>query len=250
MNIIATQKNPKNTPKQAPAASRRKHDETIMVVKRADLFGDTDNNAWHGLRRENLQTYLDCIRTHHTFRPRSLMETDPTYKQIIPYIVFTGDNKYFLMQRKALASEQRLRNKMSLGIGGHLRAEDIRLPDHAVSPNVSGSHDSTSATELDLFAWARREFHEEVLYDGNFDIRFFGIINDDSDDVGKVHVGLVLILTGTSPQISIKSEHKSGSLVSLNECSLIYDNLESWSKLVLTALKDEKTANAHSSIPA
>ena len=217
MNANATQKSPKNTAQQA--TSCQKQDEMIMVVKRTDLFGSADDaEVWQGLRRDNLQTYLDRMHTHRTFMPRSLMETDPTYIQIIPYLVFTYDNKYFLMQRKAEASEQRLRNKISLGIGGHLRAEDI--------------------TGTDLFAWAQREFHEEVAYVDRFSVSFYGIINDDSNDVGKVHIGPVLLVSGTSPHIAIKSEHKSGELVSLDQCALMYDNLESWSQLILRSLID------------
>lgn len=195
-------------------------DEMIMVIKRTDLFGPEE--AWQGLRQNGLETYLDRIRTRCIFMPRSRMETDPTYKQIIPYLIFTYDNRYFLMQRKAQASEQRLRNKMSLGIGGHLRAEDKK-----------------NEAENDLFAWAQREFHEEVAYADDFDVRFFGIINDDSNDVGKVHIGPVLILTGATPHISIRSEHKSGELVLLDDCARMYDNLESWSQLAFTALQHE-----------
>ena len=179
------------------------------------------------------------------------METDPTYKQIIPYLIFTHDNHYFLMQRRAQASEQRLRNKMSLGIGGHLRAEDC-VPAAGAAANPSPSvhnmpvHETGACranvyntAESDLFAWARREFYEEVAYAGDVNVRLLGIINDDSNDVGKVHVGLVLILTGNSPHISIRSEHKSGMLVSLAECARVYDDLESWSRIAFEALQKE-----------
>ena len=70
------------------------------------------------------------------------METDPAYKQIIPYLVFTYENKYFLMQRQKKASETRLQSKYSLGIGGHIREEDME--------------------NCTLVDWAKREFEEEI----------------------------------------------------------------------------------------
>ena len=87
------------------------------------------------------------------------------------------------MQRKGTASEQRLKNKYSLGIGGHIRQEDM--------------------TTNSIFDWARREFHEEVKYAGKLDIEPIGILNDDTNAVGQVHLGLVLLLKGDSEAISL-----------------------------------------------
>ena len=191
------------------------HDEHILVVKREYLFADIDD-AWHGLKEVNFEHYLNIINDKKEFLPRSIMETDPTYKQIIPYLVFEHDNTYFLMQRKSDASEARLRNKLTLGIGGHIRQEDMQ---------------SSS-----LFAWAMREFHEEVDYAGSVTVKPLGILNDDSNDVGKVHIGFVLLLTGDVPNISIKSELKSGILVPLSECIAQRDYMESWSQFVVDFL--------------
>src|SRR5688500_6528957 len=152
------------------------HNEQILVVKRDYLFKDA--HAWHGLKEVNFDDYLQIINDKKEFHARSVMETDPTYKQIIPYLIFQHDNNYFLMQRKSDASETRLASKLTLGIGGHIRQEDM--------------------TENSLFAWAMREFHEEVDYAGNIQVTPLGILNDDSNDVGKVHIGFVLLLTGDS----------------------------------------------------
>jgi predicted NUDIX family phosphoesterase len=189
-------------------------EEHILVVKRSDLFYD---ESWHGIRKTDLAEHIDRIKKLHSFQPRSLMEVDPTYKQVIPYIVFTHDNRYFLMQRKSTASEQRLRNKMSLGIGGHMRIEDMQ--------------------SSDIVGWAMREFDEEVSYAGTVDVRMLGLLNDDSNEVGRVHVGLVMLFDGSSKDISVKSELKSGQLVSLDECEEHYSALESWSQMVFDVLK-------------
>ena len=127
------------------------------------------------------------------------MEEDPRYKQIIPYLLFKHQDQYFLMQRMATSSEQRLKNKYSLGIGGHMREQDME----------------NGAT---IFDWAQREFHEEIDYSGNFSIKTIGILNDDSNPVGQVHLGLVLLLEGDSSDIRVRSELKSGKLLSTQEC--------------------------------
>ena len=148
------------------------------------------------------------------------MEQDTNYKQIIPYLVFEFDNKYFLMQRSGTASEARLKNKYSLGIGGHIRQEDMQ--------------------QQSIFDWARREFHEEINYTGDFEIESLGVLNDDSNAVGQVHVGFVFLLKGNSADISIKSELKHGALKSLEECKETAENLESWSQIVLEKLINQK----------
>ena len=76
-----------------------------------------------------------------------------------------------------------------------------------------------------------REFHEEVLYQGNLEIEPLGILNDDSDSVGQVHVGFILLLHGDNADIAIKSEHKQGKLVTCEQADSYIDRMESWSKI-------------------
>lgn len=198
------------TPQQSTAAHTvQHHDELILVVKRADLF---PHEAWHGLKKVDYAAYAQLIQEKKEFLPRSLMEQDPTYKQIIPYLVFKHADTYFLMQRQAKATETRLKSKFSLGIGGHINQEDL--------------------TGNDIAAWARREFHEEVSYSGALSITPLGILNDDSNAVGQVHVGFVFLLEGDSPAISVKEELKSGQLLTLNECAPFYESMETWTQIV------------------
>lgn len=63
-----------------------------------------------------------------------------------------------------------------------------------------------------------------------------GILNDDSDAVGQVHAGLVLLIMGNSAEISVRSELKSGHLLPLDQCALYKDSMESWSSMVLKEL--------------
>ncbi len=188
----------------------KSNDEMILVVKREYLF---PNGSWEGLRTDQLAHCLETIATQSEFHPRSLMENDPTYKQIIPYLIFQHKSKFFLMQRKASASETRLQSKYSLGIGGHMRLEDFQQ-----GP--------------DLFSWARREFEEEVAYTGNLEILPIGVLNDDSNSVGQVHLGLVLLLSGDCADISVKSELKNGQLLSMIECFDYVHKMETWSQMM------------------
>jgi predicted NUDIX family phosphoesterase len=203
---------------QHPNSTPMKNDERILVVKRSDIL---PTGGWHGIQEVDFEHYLNLIQKHMHFLWRSEMEQNPLYKQIIPYLIFTHNNRYFLMQRTAQASETRLQNKFSLGIGGHIRMEDM-----------------TSASIID---WAQREFHEEVAYSGHLTVSSLGIINDDSNPVGQVHLGFVLLLQGDSDDISIRSELKSGGLATMKECQKWYESMETWSQIVLDFLAKRPT---------
>lgn len=189
-------------------------DENILVLERTTLFPDQPIQGF--LPIADFSHYEQHITSNKKFLPRAAAETDPTHKQIIPYLVFCCNERFFVMQRKSTASETRLKNKYTLGIGGHIRQEDM--------------------TQQSLIDWATREFNEEVNYNGKFSITPLGIINDESDPVGQVHTGFVYLLQGDSENISIKSELKQGSLQSLQELKTVYDNMESWSQYVVDYL--------------
>ena len=205
------------------------HDERILVVKRSDLF--ESQPSWQGLNIEAFAKVMETISKAGEFQPRASMETDPGYKQIIPYLIFEHEGSFFLMQRKKDASEQRLQNKYSLGIGGHMRFEDLQ----------QGS---------DLLSWAKREFEEEVSYEGVFQMAPLGILNDDSTEVGRMHIGIVMLLVGDSDKISVKSELESGNLISLPDCLDYVPYMEAWSQIALMSiLKEGFKAAEHNIAP-
>jgi predicted NUDIX family phosphoesterase len=196
-----------------------KHAESILVVPRSAIIGD---QSWYGIKQVDCDSYLELITKHQEFRPRYQMETDEQYKQIIPYLIFKHHDTYFVMQRAAGAGESRLASKFTLGIGGHIRHEDM-------------SHNS-------IISWAQREFHEEVDYTGNLRIEPIGILNDDTSAVGRVHLGFIFLLHADSPAIQIKSELQGGTLITLEECIALKDRMETWSALVVDYLSDQKKA--------
>jgi len=198
---------PKKSQKKSPIAS--KHEERVMVVSRSDIFA---GGIWHGLRGENVKKCINTINSRHRFLARGEVESDPHWKQIIPYLIFENDGKIFLMKRKGDHTDKRLSNKYSIGIGGHINKRDI---------NGQG-----------LMGWARREFAEEIDYAGNYKANFLGIINDDSNDIGLVHAGLAIHLVGDSGEIKVKDEHKSGELISFSQLGRVYKNMETWSQII------------------
>lgn len=188
--------------------------EDVLVVPRKFIFAK--KTSWHGISTEAFDSCIEATNEHKCFIPREIAETDPAYKQIIPYMVFQFEDKYFVMQRKKSAGEQRLASKYSVGIGGHIRKEDM--------------------TDDSIYTWAKREFEEEVNYSGSLEIKNLGVLNDDTTEVGKVHLGLLLLLKGDNGNISIKDEHKSGKLMTLEECKAMFGSFETWSQFALETL--------------
>ena len=190
------------------------NDESILVVKRDKLF-PTDPPS--GLKPIDFAQYEKLILENAEFRSRAQVEVDTSFKQIIPYLIFKFDNKYFLMQRTDSGSETRLRNKYSLGIGGHIVEEDLK--------------------GRSIYEWALREFNEEVAYKGKLKIKPIGLINDESNFVGKVHTGFLFLLEGDSANIKARKEFRSGHLATIDEISAYYSEMESWSKMALDFLR-------------
>lgn len=189
--------------------------EHVLCVKRDEIFPD---GAWHGFVSDGLERYQQVIRTRSFFMPRAEVEDDPTYQQIIPYVVFRHSDRYFLTRRLKASSEKRLRQLYSLGIGGHINPGDLASGD----PVLDG---------------LKREFEEEVAYSGDFDAVLLGLINDESAPVSKVHLGLCFLLEGSTPEIAIRETEKlAGELLTLEEMRIHYLQMESWSQIVYDRL--------------
>ena len=189
--------------------------ERVLVVRRQDVFPD---GAWHGFVSDGLDHIHAVIRERSFFMPRPEVEEDPAYQQIIPYVVFRHGDRYLLTKRLKASSEKRLRQQYSLGVGGHINPGDVEAGD----PVADG---------------LRREFEEEVIYDGALDARLIGLINDDTSPVSKVHLAVVFLVEGDSPRIEIRETQKlSGELLTLDEMRIYYLGMESWSQIVYDRL--------------
>ncbi|MSU60372.1 MAG: hypothetical protein EXS52_00450 [Candidatus Staskawiczbacteria bacterium] len=178
-----------------------KDNEQILVVSADILFKD---GRWQGLKKDNLDDYLDLIKNNLQFKRRGDMETDTSFKQIIPYMLFSCGDDFFVYKYIKGAGEQRLvNNDYQLGVGGHINQEDVG--------------DSKDVLETGMM----REWDEEVSFKGNLlEKKLVGIVNDDSRPVEQVHLGLVYHFIGDSSDIKIKETDKmEGVLVKLSELS-------------------------------
>ncbi len=190
--------------------------EQVLVVRREDMFPD---GAWHGFVTDDLDRHQRVIRERHFFKPRAEVENDPAFQQIIPYVVFRHADRYLLTHRLRASSEKRLRKQYSLGVGGHINPGDLEAGD----PILDG---------------LKREWAEEVVYEGRFEAKLLGLLNEESSPVSKVHLGIVFVVDGDSPDIRIRETDKlAGELLTLDEMRIHFLEMESWSQLVYERLR-------------
>src|SRR5437879_7484488 len=151
--------------------------ENILVIRRS-LFDEL--GAFQGLSFEP-EKYLSVIlsRGNNFFIPRSQAESDPTFKQIIPYALIVFQNSLLHYVRGKKAGEQRLVAKGSIGIGGHMAETDESL---------------FAMDEQAYRAGVEREVNEEIKIDTPFEDHIVALLNDDSTEVGRVHLGVVHVV--------------------------------------------------------
>jgi predicted NUDIX family phosphoesterase len=159
-----------------------------------------------------------------SFQPRSRMETDPSYKQLIPYVLLEwtdddGTTNLFTYTRGGGGGEARLHAKRSVGIGGHISREDAA---EGADPYTSGM---------------RRELDEEVRLGSGYREFRDGLIYDPSNEVGQVHLGVVHRFVLERPDVSSNEpDLADGGFVSISQLFQDIDQLETWSQLAIQSL--------------
>ncbi|HEY1582932.1 MAG TPA: hypothetical protein VGF73_07530 [Chthoniobacterales bacterium] len=194
--------------------------ENVLVVRRS-LFDEL--GSFDGLNFEP-RPYLDAIlaRGNNYFLARASAENDPTHKQIIPYALLVCGDRVLHYVRGKKAGEQRLVAKGSIGIGGHMNDEDESL---------------FAWDEQAYRAGVEREVNEEVQIDSPFEDRIVALLNDDTTEVGRVHLGVVHIFRLTEEKVQ-KREAMITNLSFLTKAELEArrENLETWSQICLDQL--------------
>jgi len=187
--------------------------EKVLVMVRDVIF---KNEHWQGLKTKNLDYYLNLIKNNFQFKLRSEVENDPSWQQIIPYIVFNFQDKYFLYHYLEKAGEERLKNDYILGIGGHINPTDIE-----------GNEDILESGMM-------REWNEEIEYKGNLiEKKLIGILNDEKRPVEAVHLGLVYLFKGDSSEISVREKDVlEGKLIERKELGKYVENTGGWAPIV------------------
>ncbi|MEI8234398.1 MAG: hypothetical protein WCH57_06890 [Verrucomicrobiota bacterium] len=190
-------------------------DEMILVVRRS-LFEEL--GAFQGLNF-NVEHYLPALlaREHNFFTPRPAAETNPDLKQIIPYVLLVHNGRVLHYVRGKKAGEQRLAAKGSIGIGGHMNDGDEHL----------------FALDRDAYlAGVQREVTEEINVLSPYTNHIVALLNDDSNAVGQVHLGVVHVFHLETDQVT-KREQMITQLDFLTREELLArrDRLESWSQI-------------------
>jgi predicted NUDIX family phosphoesterase len=163
------------------------------------------------------------------FVERQYAERSPHLKQIIPYGVVVCEDRILLVKRLAQGGEKRLHDKLSIGIGGHINPID--------STSGSGGDGDIKKTDLGLFdAATLRELTEELFIEGPHTTRTVGVLNDDSNPVGAVHVGLVQVVQVRGTVDIREKDVLEGEWVTsdeLRERLAAGANFETWSQLLV-----------------
>lgn len=199
-----------------------KFDEQIIVVNRETIFSH-EKNHFNGFISIEDQKALEIYETlsKYEVKRRGDMEEDPSYKQLISYCILENENDEILVyERLTGGGEQRLHGLSSIGIGGHMnQLEDTQI-------------------EGVLLDNAARELEEEVgVKDVNpQSLNLIGFINDDDNEVGRVHIGLVFKLKVKQSEVFV-NETDILKIDWKPENSLMKDaEYESWSRIIIESI--------------
>src|SRR6266480_357085 len=163
-------------------------DELVLGIPRSSV---PQNAEWRGVRSDVLAGVLSAVGRVGSYRPRSEAESDPDWKQIIPYVCLRDGERIFLMRRTRAGGDERLFERYTIGIGGHVNPED---------EGIDGG--------------LNREWEEEIAADFVPHFQPLGVLNDDDNAVGAVHLGLVYGADAVGRPVGIRETHKlSGEFV-------------------------------------
>lgn len=204
-----------------------KMDEQILVVKREELF-DNERLKFQGyleLEDERAKEINGNI-TNILVKRRGDMEEDVSYKQLITYALVqdqeTGD--YLVYERLSKSGEKRLVGTQSVGVGGHTNEiEGLKVLDDLLREN------------------AYRELQEELILNEDVTLTRIGLVNDDVNAVGEVHVGVIY-----RAEVSSKSKVENGEpdnhSIGWSSIEELFKNeyLEDWSRIIVKEVYENK----------
>src|SRR6266536_1441709 len=196
--------------------------ENVLVIKRS-LFDEL--GPFQGLNFEP-EKYLKAIlsRGSNFFIARPEAESNPAFKQIIPYALMVFQNSVLHYVRGKKAGEQRLIAKGSIGIGGHMAEDADKFLWH-------------STDEETYRAGVEREVKEEIKIDTPYEDRIVALLNDDTTEVGRVHLGIVHIFKLKEPKVQKREAMITGlTFLTKEELMARRESLESWSQICLDSL--------------
>jgi predicted NUDIX family phosphoesterase len=197
--------------------------EQVLVVDRRIL---DELGLFEGISFQ-IDRYLEELWTGRgvSFMARPEAEKNPGYKQIIPYVIMAHANTYLCYTRGTGVDEARLAEKISLGVGGHINPSDAG----------DALHRSVQRVYLNAVA---REVEEEVIVETEHDDNIVALINDDSNEVGRVHFGVVHFWRLFEPKVrSRECDIRSLTFLKSEQLRQMNDKMETWSQLCLDGLE-------------
>ncbi len=200
--------------------------ESVYVVPRRELFPESYPQGFHALSRDAAGKLEACIAERGFFVERDRAEVEPEWKQVIPYLVVTSPEGVLLLKRTKGGGDARLHDKLSIGVGGHLNP-------------VDAEGEKLGARAGLVARGARRELHEELGLEVDRAPAVLGLINDDANPVGAVHVGLVgVVRLDRAPTIAETDviEGRSAPVEELQRMRRDGSNFETWSALLIDQL--------------
>ncbi len=204
----------------SPTCSNKNVPEFVWVVRRRDLFPRSYPQGFWKMESGGERT-LECILEKGFFVERREAETEPAWKQCIPYCLLLHETQVLLLERLSTQTESRLHGQLSIGIGGHINPCDLQGPSHLVENS------------------ALREIQEEAGANLAGPPQYLGFVNDDGTEVGAVHLGIVLICRTSNPARVKETEKMRGWLEPLVKVKKMCDSsphFETWSSAVLASL--------------
>lgn len=204
-----------------------KMDEIILAAPRSDVF-QNETLTFQGVNSEDerIVKIMAQIEEHFLEIRRGDAEEDPRFKQPIPYVVIRRDDEVFVYERLAGGGESRLHNKLSLGFGGHMNP-------------MEGAASFAEVLKQNTDRELAEELH--ILEKDKQNIVTLGLINDDENSVGKVHIGILSALQLVSgAQVEVKEKEQiAGRWMKVNELKEedVYQRLETWSQFVVDILQ-------------
>ncbi|NHM30545.1 hypothetical protein [Neobacillus terrae] len=194
--------------------------ENVVVVKR-DFISNLINMEVPQLNNEKNEKFIEVVDKESFLLSRDSAEKNENYKQIIPYAFLTYNDYIYILKRLPKQNEKRLHNKFSVGVGGHIN--DL-MP--------SGDYNIVETGLL-------KELNEEIILKDCtiISLEFKGILNDESNEVGKVHLGFVYHIKLDNQAIEInETEKMTGKWIRIEEIKNYFKNMETWSKILLENL--------------
>jgi len=191
--------------------------EQVLVLPRDRVPGGCDFLGLRPAEPADVDALRLAVADHGRYLDRPAAENDPSHKQLIPYVVVRDGWRVFLMERTDAGGDPRLHRKASIGVGGHLNPVD-----DGADPLTDG---------------LRREWAEELEADWEPEFRLLGMLNDDSNPVGLVHLGVVFEVQAGGRPVRVREHDKlTGTLAEPGEVLGAWDRLETWSQLVAAEL--------------